>query len=55
MYNLIITLRMAGPAVYIIKRYNRMNQLHESSRCMVGRPTSNTCLCNDLKHDQFPE
>ena len=33
----------AGPAIYIIRRYDREN-LHESSRSVDG--TSDTCLCN---------
>ena len=46
MYNLIITMRAAGSAIYTIRGYNHMNQLHESSRCVDGM--SNTCLCNDF-------
>ena len=29
MYKLIITMRAAGPAIYIIRRYNHINQLHD--------------------------
>ena len=47
-YNLIIAMHAAGPAVYIIRLYNRVNQLYESSRCVDGK--SNTCLCNDIIH-----
>ena len=39
-------MRAAGPAIYIIRHYNRVNQLYKSSSCVDG--TSNTCLCNDF-------
>ena len=39
-------MRATGAPVDIARRYNRVNQLHESSRCVDG--TSNTCLCKDF-------
>ena len=46
LYNLIIAMRAACPGVFIIRCYNRVNQLPESSKCVDC--TSNTSLCKDF-------